>query len=320
MKGTKNSRKKNAKSRHAPCAVGHQKYGTLYVVSTPIGNLEDITLRALKVLKRVAIIAAENVAHTKGLCAHYGIKTRLTPYNQHNHKTKAPRIVEHLKSGKDVGVVTDAGTPGISDPGSYLVGCAIEEGIEVSTAPGPSALIAALSISGLPTDRFVFQGFLSNKSGRRKRDLTKLATEPRTIVFFEAPHRLRAMLKDLRAVLGDRDLVVVREMTKVFEEVKRGTVSEILDDLTAAKIRGEFTLVVAGAQEGTHSQDLSQGIRTKIEKLMNMKKMSIREIAELVAEEEGLAYRKIYKECIERKRFFRDNMREGATQKPAEWN
>jgi len=257
--------------------------GTLYVVSTPIGNLEDITLRALKVLKSVDIIAAETVAHTKGLCKHYEIKTGVTAYNQHNRKAKAPRLVSRLKSGQDIALVTDAGTPGISDPGVY------------------SAVITALSISAMPSEQFLFLGFLPNKSGKRKKVLEGVSFEPRTMVFFEAPHRIRATLNDLKEVMGNRQMVMLREITKVFEDVKRGTVNEILAHLTPERTRGEFTLVLEGKEKGK-PQVLSDEALKRIKDLLGEETLSVKDIAERLSNEEGIPYRQIYKECLARKR------------------
>jgi 16S rRNA (cytidine1402-2'-O)-methyltransferase len=275
-----------------------QSCGDLYVVSTPIGNLEDITLRALRVLKTVDMIAAENVPHTRILCGRYGIKTRLSSYHQHNQKIKAPGLIKRLKAGADIAIVTDAGTPGISDPGVYLINRAIKEKINVTPIPGASAVIAAISVSGFSARGFVFLGFLSNKSGKRKRELKRLSSEPSTMVFFEAPHRLTAMLIDLREILGDRQVVILREMTKVFEEVKRGTVSAMLAHLTKEKIIGEFTLVVEGTGEQQKPQGLSEGVQKRIEELLTEKKMSIKDIAILLSSEEEIAYRRVYKECL----------------------
>ena len=281
--------------------TGDQHCGTLYVVSTPIGNLEDITLRALDVLKRVAVIAAENVGHTRGLCEHYGLKKRLTSYHQHNQRRKTPELVSTLKSGKDVALVTDAGTPGISDPGALLTQQAVREGIKLVPIPGASAAIAALSVSGLPAERFVFLGFLPSKQGRRKTALTELIYEQRTMVFFEAPHRLIAMLSDTMEILGDRQLVMVREMTKVFEEIRRGPVSEILSDLTPDRIRGEFTLVLAG-KEKEKVAPLDHQVMRRMESLLAADTMSVKEIAVAISHEKKLAYRRVYKECLARKK------------------
>ena len=279
----------------------NQEHGTLYVVSTPIGNLEDITLRALKVLKSVDMIAAENVTHTKRLCGRYGIKTKATGYHQHNQNTKTEQLIHRLKSGSDLALVTDAGTPGISDPGVFLINRAVEEYISVTPIPGPSAVVAALSVSGLPTARFVFLGFLSNKAGKRKGELEKLASETRTMVFFEAPHRIKAMLTDLRDIFGERQTVVLREMTKVFEESQRGTPSDILASLTPEKVKGEFTLVVAGSGSKEKSVELSEDVLNRIGELIRADRLSIKDIATLISKEEGLAYRKVYKECLDKK-------------------
>ena len=215
---------------------------------------------------------------------------------------KPPELIKRLKSGQDVAIVTDAGTPGISDPGVYLIDMAAREEIKVSPIPGPSAVMAALSVSGLPTEEFVFLGFLPNKTGKRKKALEKLISEKRTMVFFEAPHRLKAMLIELRQMLGDRHMVMLREMTKVFEEVKRGLVSAILEHLTHARIRGEITLVVAGSGHEEKAPALSEGVLSRIEELLAEKKMSVKDIASLLSSEEGFAYRQIYKQCLARKR------------------
>jgi 16S rRNA (cytidine1402-2'-O)-methyltransferase len=277
------------------------KSGTLFVTSTPIGNLEDITMRALSVLRDVNLIAAENVARTRKLCEHYGIKKRITAYNQHNQKVKAAELIGQLAEGNDIAVVTDAGTPGISDPGAYLINKAAHQEIEIVPIPGPSAVIAALSVSGMPTEKFVFCGFLPNKPGKRKTALGRMVSERRTMVFFEAPHRLSAMLADIGEVLGDRRMVMLREMTKVFEEVKRGKVSDILAHLAQDKIRGEFTLVVAGSEE-EEIPVLSEAILERIQELLYEQKMGVKDIAELISREEDLAYRQVYKECLAKKR------------------
>jgi 16S rRNA (cytidine1402-2'-O)-methyltransferase len=277
-------------------------YGIMYIVSTPIGNLEDMTLRGLRVLKSVDLIAAENVQHSRGLCRHYGITTRLTRYNQHNQGVKGPELIRRLKSGLDIALVTNAGTPGVSDPGVLLINQAVEENIKVSPIPGPSAAIAALSVSGLRTDRFLFLGFLSNRSSKRRKELKNLTSEPRTMVFFEAPHRLKVMLMDLREILGDRRIVVLREMTKLYEEVKRGSAGSILQQIEEDKLKGEFTLVVAGKEKEEGDHLLDERTQNKIEKLLKEKNMSIKDIAEQLSGEEGLTYRRLYKECLSIKR------------------
>ena len=232
-------------TRHASLVT--QEYGTLYVVSTPIGNMEDITLRALRVLKGVELIAAENVRHTQRLCGHYDIKSQLTQYNQHNQKAKAHALIEELKSGKDLALVTDAGTPGISDPGAYLTDRAAREGIRITPIPGPSAVITALCAAGLPTDAFVFVGFPARKKNKRLGEINKLRLEERTIIFYESPRRLPAFLAELLTVFGDRQAVLSRELTKFHEEFLRGRISEILSVLSRRpSVKGECTLLVIG--------------------------------------------------------------------------
>jgi 16S rRNA (cytidine1402-2'-O)-methyltransferase len=225
------------------------RQGTIYVVSTPIGNLEDITLRAMSVLREVDLIAAESVVHTKKFCSYYHISTPLTSYNSHNQRYKGRVLVEKAKSGLDIALVSDAGTPGVSDPGSMLVREAIDEHIALVPVPGVSASLAALSISGFPTDRFVFVGFLSRKKGRRRRELETLKDEVRTMILFEAPHRLVKMLTDLTEVMGNRDIVLAKEMTKMFEQVVRGPAGEVVSSLKDTTIKGEYTVIVNGRGE-----------------------------------------------------------------------
>ncbi|MFH1122317.1 MAG: 16S rRNA (cytidine(1402)-2'-O)-methyltransferase [Pseudomonadota bacterium] len=282
--------------------VRNESIGTLYVVSTPLGNLEDITLRALKILKTVDLIAAESVQHTRRLCQHFGIKTRVTRYNQHNRKVRGPELIKRLKEGLDVALVTNAGTPGISDPGVFLVSQALKEQIRVSPIPGPSAVTAALSVAGLRGDGFVFLGFLSNRSSKRKQELKGLLSESRTLVFFEAPHRLQAMLSDLKEILGNRQIVLLREMTKLFEELKGGSISSILDRFQGDEVRGEFTVVVAGKEkiEGPHSLD--EKIQRKIRGLLDEHKMSVKDMARQLSAETGVAFRDLYKAGISVKR------------------
>jgi 16S rRNA (cytidine1402-2'-O)-methyltransferase len=222
--------------------------GSIYVVSTPIGNLEDITLRALRILKEVSLIAAESRSRTRKLCTHYGIKTPVTTYNAHNQHYKGRELIEKANSGLDIALVSDAGTPGLSDPGSRLIREAIQAGILLVPVPGVSAPLTALSISGLPTDRFVFVGFLPNKQGRRRRELEGLRQEPRTMIFFESPHRLIKMLSDVFEILGDREIALAKEMTKVYEDVGRGRISRILSLLKDTEIRGEYTIIVQGSR------------------------------------------------------------------------
>jgi 16S rRNA (cytidine1402-2'-O)-methyltransferase len=275
--------------------------GVLYVVSTPLGNLEDITLRALKILKNVDMIAAENVSHTRKLCEHYGIRTRVTSYNQHNQKVKGPGLLRQIKAGSQVALVTDAGAPGVSDPGGYLVGLAADESIAITPVPGPSAVTGALSISGFPAEQFLFVGFLPPRKGKRRKALEEFSEEHRTMVFFEAPHRLKAMLGDLLDLLGNRQLVIVREMTKLYEEILRGSLKKILEDLPQDKIKGELTLVVQGKQAREKVKEIPEGVLSRIDDLMKKGGMSIRDIAEVLSSEGHVPYRLVYKACLSRK-------------------
>ena len=218
--------------------------GVLYIVATPIGNLEDITLRALRVLKEADIIAAEDTRHTQKLLSRFDIHTPLTSYHDHNKEEKAPILVSRLLEGKSIALVSDAGTPGISDPGYFLINLAIDQKVPVVPIPGATAAIAALSVSGLPTDRFVFEGFLPSKHTARMKRLTELAREERTLIFYEAPHRIMQALEDMQTVLGDRKAVLTRELTKVHEQVIRGTLTEVKKHLEAGSMKGEFTIIV----------------------------------------------------------------------------
>ncbi len=224
--------------------------GTLYIVATPIGNLEDITLRALRTLAGVDTIAAEDTRRTRHLLTHHGISGALLSYHDHNKVKQAPRLLAMLQEPKSVALVTDAGTPGISDPAYYLLQAVLPQDIPVVPIPGVTAAITALSVSGLPTDRFVFEGFLPIKSGRRQRRLEALCDEPRTIVLYESPYRLLKLLQEIHDHFGaDRRVVIGRELTKRFEEMLRGTASSLLAELEGRSIRGEFTVMVAGCSQ-----------------------------------------------------------------------
>ncbi|MEH2210780.1 16S rRNA (cytidine(1402)-2'-O)-methyltransferase [Nostoc sp.] len=223
------------------------KPGTLYVVGTPIGNLEDITFRAVRILQTVDIIAAEDTRHTGKLLQHFQVKTPQVSYHEHNRTSRIPELLEHLVNNKAIALVSDAGMPGISDPGYELVKACIEAGIPVVPIPGASAAITALSAAGLPTDRFVFEGFLPAKTQQRQEHLESLQTESRTLIFYESPHRLRDTLQDLALVWGnDRQIVLGRELTKLYEEFWRGTIAEAIAYYTQREPQGEYTLVVAG--------------------------------------------------------------------------
>lgn len=237
----------------------NQKEGVLYIVSTPIGNLEDITLRALRVLKEVDLIAAEDTRHTSILLKHYEISKPLTSYFEGNELKKKEFILSKLQAGEKVALLSDAGTPGISDPGFRLIKSAIENKIPVIPIPGPSAIITALSISGLPTDSFLFKGFLSHKSKKRREQLEQLKEIKETIILYESPHRVKETLRDIFEILGDRDIVLARELTKLYEEVLRGKISEILNKIEARKIKGEITLVISGKNLKKGSKLMPEG-------------------------------------------------------------
>ncbi|HEX9421902.1 MAG TPA: 16S rRNA (cytidine(1402)-2'-O)-methyltransferase [Pyrinomonadaceae bacterium] len=219
--------------------------GTLYLVSTPIGNLEDITHRAVRLLGEVELIACEDTRHTKKLLNHYGITTPTTSYHEHNERERAAELLKRLKSGTDIAVVSDAGTPGISDPGFRLARLAIDNDVRVVPVPGPSALIAALVASGMPTDEFFFGGFLPSRSGARRTRLSELCSIPATLIFYEGPHRIAATLRDAREILGEREAVVARELTKMHEEIVRGRLGDLATHFSAtAAARGEMVLII----------------------------------------------------------------------------
>ena len=219
--------------------------GTLYLIATPIGNLEDITHRAVRLLGEVDVIACEDTRHTKKLLNHYDIKTRTISYHEHNERERSMELIERLKSGADVAVVSDAGTPAISDPGFRLARLAIDCDVQVVPVPGASALISALVASGLPTDEFFFGGFLPARSGARRARLAELRSLPATLIFYEGPHRIAATLKDAQEILGERQAVVARELTKMHEEIARGSLSELAARFSAPEsARGEMVLII----------------------------------------------------------------------------
>ncbi len=230
-------------------ADSHEK-GKLYLVATPIGNLQDITLRALETLRQVDYILAEDTRHARILLNAHHIQKPLLSYYDYNREQRTPQVLQDLESGKNVALITDAGTPGISDPGYYVVKKAIEKGITIVPIPGATALIAALAASGLPTDSFVFCGFVPRKAGKRQKLLAELADLQRTVILSESPHRVLATLEDLRSVFGaERQVVVARELTKIYEEFLRGRLAEVLDDLKARKnLKGEYVILVAGKE------------------------------------------------------------------------
>ena len=273
--------------------------GTLYVVATPLGNLEDITLRALRVLKEVDLIAAEDTRHSRKLMLHFGIETPLTSYYDQIERRKAPQLVDELKHGKSVALISDAGTPGIADPGYHLVQAAIAAGVRVEAVPGPSAVAAALSVAGLPTDRFTFEGFVPVKQGARHAFFEEIAHEPRTIVVYEAARRLERCLEDLNAVLGNRQIVIVRELTKLFEEIVRGPVSDVIAQLQQRRVQtelqGEVTLLIAGGEPAAAAD--GEALSAAIQRLRG-EGLSLKEIARTLARERGLSRRDVYQEGL----------------------
>jgi len=222
--------------------------GVLYLVATPIGNLEDITYRAVKVLSSVDLIAAEDTRKTKILLNHYGITKPMMSYYSYNEKTRAPQLIEKLIAGQSIALVSDAGTPGISDPAFHIVQQALENRISIIPIPGPTAFISALIASGLPTDRFVFEGFLPLKKGRKTK-FESLKTESRTMVLYESPHRIRKILADIYNIFGNRNVVVARELTKKFEEIVRGPIQSVLVEMEKKEPRGEYVVIIEGASK-----------------------------------------------------------------------
>lgn len=270
--------------------------GRLYVVATPIGNLEDITLRALDTLKKVDYIACEDTEHSIKLLNYYGIKKPLISYWSEKEKVKAEEIIQKIKAGNSVALITDAGTPGISDPGAVVISRAIEEDIDIIPLPGPSALITALSVSGLNTEEFTFIGFLPVKQSQRKKKLLELSSERRTLVFYEAPHRILQTLNDMLEVFGDRKVCIARELTKIFEEVLRGKLSNIIEKLENSKIAGEYVIVVEGAEEKRGS--IEEALK-EVKELMKKGK-GRKEAVRIVSELYNLSKKELYEESLKR--------------------
>jgi 16S rRNA (cytidine1402-2'-O)-methyltransferase len=279
---------------------GNSRRGTLYVVATPIGNLRDITGRALEVLAQVDLIACEDTRHTAQLLAVHGIKRPLISYFEHNEEARTKELTQRMLAGASIALVTDAGTPAISDPGYRLVRAALEAGCAVRAVPGPSAVVAALSIAGLPTDRFAFEGFLPAREGPRKARMARLKREARTMVFYEAARRLAETLAEMAAEFGPgREATVVREATKVFEEVVRGSVGDLARLYQEAPPKGEITLVVAGAAESeSGSRDIS-GLTLEDLAAVGLEP---RQAAKILARIQGRSSREVYQEAIRARR------------------
>jgi 16S rRNA (cytidine1402-2'-O)-methyltransferase len=283
-------------------SLSHATGPTLYLVATPIGNLEDITLRAVRVLKEVGVIACEDTRQTQKLLNHYGITTRTISYHEHNEMTRAAELVKEMQEGASIALVTDAGMPGISDPGFRLISLAIRHHLPVVPIPGASAFLAALVASGLPTDSFRFSGFLPAKRGQRRAALEAIRTSPRTQVFYEAPHRIVDALSDVVEVLGKaRQVVIAREVTKLHEEFLRGSASEVLETLKARDgVKGEITLLIGKAEEATRgAADASTArfsIRQRVEQIMAEEKVDEKAALKKVAKERGISKSEAYRE------------------------
>jgi 16S rRNA (cytidine1402-2'-O)-methyltransferase len=270
----------------------------LYLVATPIGNLEDITLRAVRVLKEADQIACEDTRQTQKLLNHYGISSRTVSYHEHNELTRAPELVLDLEGGARVALVTDAGMPGISDPGFRLISLAIRHHIPVVPIPGASAFLAALVASGLPADSFRFSGFLPAKVGQRRQTLESVKASPRTQVFYEAPHRLKETVEDVVEILGaDRQLVIAREVTKIHEEFLRGRAGEVLEILKArGDIKGEITLLVGKAEEGQQKIAVGVSVRQRFQQIMSQEKLDEKAALKRIAKEMGVSKSEAYRE------------------------
>jgi 16S rRNA (cytidine1402-2'-O)-methyltransferase len=277
------------------------KKGNLYVVATPIGNREDITVRALNTLREADLIAAEDTRKTGNFLSHHKIKNRLISYHEHNENKRTPEIISKLLDGTSIALVSNAGTPTVSDPGYRLIETAIENNIEVIPIPGVSAAIAAMSVSGLPTDSFVFVGFPPRKKGKRLKFLTELAVEPRPLIFYESPQRILAFLEEIVSHMGDRPAVLAREMTKLHEEFIRGSVSEILMTMKKrAKVKGECTLLVAGRKEKEEID--SEMVEAEIKAALKKHQSGLSEITKLIAQKYGLSKNEVYNLALKLKR------------------
>lgn len=272
--------------------------GTLYLCATPIGNLEDITLRVLRLLEECDLVAAEDTRHTLTLLNHFNIKTPLTSYHEHNKVSKGPQLIEKLKEGLDIALVTDAGMPGISDPGADMVKLCEENGITVTVAPGASAALTALVLSGLDTRRAVFEGFLPPDKKERRAAIERLVRETRSVILYEAPHRLKATLGELYDALGERECAAIKEITKKYETVKRGTLAELMDFYEENPPKGEFVLVLAGvSEERLKEEEISRWENISAEEHVRMyeeKGMSRKDAMKAAARDRGISKRDIY--------------------------
>ena len=275
------------------------KSGQLYLVSTPIGNLEDMTLRAIRILKEVDAIACEDTRHTQKLLNHYGIQKRLVSYHEHNENTRAPELISEMQNGASIALVTDAGTPIVSDPGHRLVALCAENNIPVIPIPGASAALAALAGSGISAERVLFVGFLPARQGERRRALTELASNSATIVFFEAPHRIANMLSDAAEILGPRPAVLARELTKLHEEFLRGTLADLAKKLNSAPLKGEFTLVIGPPVPEDAAAPKGLTLRQRVEQLIRTDALDRKAALKQAAREFCVPRREAYKQLLQ---------------------
>jgi len=281
-----------------------ERAGCLYVVATPIGNLEDISLRALRILKEADLVACEDTRQTLKLLTHFELKKRLVSYHEHNEMMRAPEIVIELEQGAKVALVSDAGTPAISDPGHRLVSLCVRHGIRVVPIPGASAFVAALAASGMPIDEFAFVGFLPSRSAERKKALTKLAAEPRIIAIYEAPHRVLEMLDDALEILGNRPAVIAREVTKLHEEFLRGRLADLIQTSRQKMPRGEFTVLIGppdGAETQTTDATISENkmpLARRVEDIILERGVDRKTALKQAARERGLTRREAYKQLL----------------------
>ena len=279
-------------------AQGEIGSGCLYLVATPIGNLEDITLRAIRILKEADLIACEDTRQTQKLLQHYGIRKEMVSYHAHNELTRAPELIIKLEQGAKAALVSDAGTPVVSDPGHRLVTLCLRHHIPVIPVPGPSAFIAALAASGLPTEEFLFVGFLPSRSGARRKALDALKAEPRTIVLYEAPHRLVETLADAADILGARPAVVAREITKIHEEFLRGNLNDLRDAARKRAPRGEITLLIGPGEPVPQTVDSTVSLKRRVEQLETESGLDRKAALKQAARERGLAKREAYKQLL----------------------
>jgi 16S rRNA (cytidine1402-2'-O)-methyltransferase len=272
--------------------------GCLYLVATPIGNLEDITLRAIRVLKEADLIACEDTRQTQKLLHHYGIRKEMVSYHEHNELTRSPELVIELEQGAKIALVSDAGTPGISDPGHRLVTLCLRHHISVVPIPGPSALVAALAASGLPTEEFLFVGFLPPRAGARRKALDALKAESRTLIFYEAPHRVVETLADASEILGPRPAVIAREVTKIHEEFLRGPLAELLESARKRAPRGEITLLIGPGDPQMQKVDSTMPLKQRVEQLEAEAGIDRKAALKQAARERGLGKREAYKQLL----------------------